>query len=372
MLRLLFFIICIALFLSCGLVFLLAKLVVVQDTAPLVAAHSQNPNVPVRFSTHNKKPQKKSVLVSQKFIKKLPTFPKKREITEDLTKLIAFEKSAFPYEGLVPESKKVFLNYEKDGRKARKTPSGRIYWADETYNDQRVLLHIPKSFDIEKPAMIVLFFHGHLAKLQRDHIKRQRLPEQISNSGANVVLVAPQLAVNARDSSPGNFWKAGMAKTFLDETSDQLAKIHGGFNAKKVFSNLPVVLIGYSGGFLPTASVLSHGKLGKRIQGVVLLDGLYNKLDVFASWIEKNRSGFFLSAYTRLTERRNEALMKKLEDKDIEIDIDLEDRIHDGQAIFIKSEEDHWNFVSQAWVKNPVQDLLSKLKGQLPNVAFVQ
>jgi hypothetical protein len=60
---------------------------------------------------------------------------------------------------------------------------------------------------------------------------------------------------------------------------------------------MPVVLVGYSGGFVSTAFSLQVGGLGSRVIGVVLLDALYGEMDKFSSWIIKNRTGFFVSAY---------------------------------------------------------------------------
>ena len=74
---------------------------------------------------------------------------------------------------------------------------GGTYWEDQTYSDQRVLLHIPKGFDPRRPALMVVFFHGNEATLERDVRNRQAVPRQITESGLNAVLVAPQFAVNA-------------------------------------------------------------------------------------------------------------------------------------------------------------------------------
>jgi len=158
-----------------------------------------------------------------------------------LTKLVALASSPFPYRGSVPRTSTPFLNVKDGVRKGRKTPSGRVYWEDKTYSDPRVLLHIPRGFDTRKPGVIVLFFHGHGATLARDVVPRQRLPEQISNSGLNAVLVAPQFAVDARDSSAGNFWKPGGTRRFLDEVAPQLAKLLGDQNAKDIFASMPEI-----------------------------------------------------------------------------------------------------------------------------------
>ena len=77
------------------------------------------------------------------------------------------------------------------------------------FGDPRVLLHIPPGFDANKPSVMIVFFHGHGATLSRDVRDRQQVPAQISASGVNAVLVAPQFAVDAADSSPGKFGDPG-------------------------------------------------------------------------------------------------------------------------------------------------------------------
>ena len=84
-------------------------------------------------------------------------------------------------------------------------------------------MHVPESFDIRKPGVIVVFFHGNGATLERDVRDRQLVPQQITDSGANAVLLAPQLAVDAADSSAGKFWQPGGLKRFIDEVGQSIS-----------------------------------------------------------------------------------------------------------------------------------------------------
>ncbi len=127
-----------------------------------------------------------------------PDLPYQRPtLKSDLTTLVSMKSSAFPYDGNNPASESPFLNISKGERRGHRSYSGRVYWQDETYNDSRVLTHIPENFDIRKPGVIVVFFHGNGATLERDVRDRQLVPRQITNSGVNAVLLAPQLAVDA-------------------------------------------------------------------------------------------------------------------------------------------------------------------------------
>ena len=76
-------------------------------------------------------------------------------------------------------------------------------------------------------GVIVVFFHGNGATLERDVRDRQMVPQQISDSGVNAVLLAPQLAVDAADSSAGKFWQQNGFKRFMDESASHLAKLYG-------------------------------------------------------------------------------------------------------------------------------------------------
>src|SRR6185295_8387071 len=236
---------------------------------------------------------------------------------EDLTTLVSMKSSAFPYFGENPRSEAAFLNVSNGERKGHRSYSGKVYWQDETYNDSRVLVHVPEHFDAKRPGVIVVFFHGNGATLERDVRDRQLVPQQISDSGVNAVLLAPQMAVDAADSSAGKFWQPGGLKRFVDESADHLARLSGDPRAAKTFANMPVVIVGYSGGFVPAAWSLEVGGLGGRVRGVFLLDAVYGELDKFESWIANNRTGFFVSAYTRSTKRHEKELMSMLKDKGI-------------------------------------------------------
>ncbi len=280
-----------------------------------------------------------------------------------LTKLVSMSSSPFPYKGLVPRTKRPFLNFRNGGRVGRKTGKGRVYWADKTYSDSRVLLHIPRGFDSGKPAVIVLFFHGHGATLARDVVARQRLPAQISDSGINAVLVAPQFAVDARDSSAGNFWKPGGTRRFLDEVAPQLARLIGDPTTKDNFARLPVVIVGYSGGYVPTAWSLANGGIGDRVKGVVLLDGLYGELNRFAKWIERDNAGFFLSAYATSTTKGNTALKGILKKRGIAYSTKLGPTLKPNSVTFVRAVKGHRDYVTRAWADNPISDLLARIPG---------
>lgn len=292
-----------------------------------------------------------------------PQVPYKRPPREDLTTLVSMKSSAFPYFGNNPASDAPFLNIAKGDRRGHRSYSGRVYWQDETYSDSRVLVHVPEHFDLRRPGVIVVFFHGNGATLQRDVRDRQMVPKQITDSGANAILLAPQMAVDAADSSAGKFWQPGGFKRFMEESATHLARLTGDPNSARAFADMPIVIVGYSGGFLPTAWSLEVGGISDRVRGVVLLDAVYGEMDKFASWIERHRSGFFVSAYTRYTARRDRELMSMLRQKGIIVAEDMDGPLRPGSVVFLETGEGitHRDYVTRAWTQDPLKDVLVKM-----------
>ena len=278
------------------------------------------------------------------------------------TKLVEFENAPFPFEGLDPRTGRPFINADPTGRPGRATRGG-FKPEDQTYADQRVLLHIPEGFDVRRPAVIVVFFHGHRATIAGDVLTRA------AGGGADFPIACQCGAGRAPircergDSSAGSFWEPELFRLFLEETSEQLALLNGEPGTTRIFDRMPVIIIGYSGGYSPTAWAIHHSSANKRLRGVVLLDALYGELDKFETWIKSDRSRFFVSAYLGSTRARNLELQRILADQNIPIRTSFEPQLRPGSVIFIAggADERHSDFVTQAWAPNPIADLLNRL-----------
>jgi hypothetical protein len=279
--------------------------------------------------------------------------------------LVAFQTAPFPYRGTVPPEGKPFLDVDAQGRLGRQSPrTGNVFWEDETYSDSRVLLYLPRHFSAAREARIVLYLHGNGSRLVRDVERRQAVLHQVQASGANVVLVAPQLAVDAADSSPGKFWQPGAFAAFLDEAAGHLARLAGRDRAPvDAFKRAPVVIVAYSGGYLPAAWALHHGGADDRIAGVVVLDGLYGEEAKFADWLARRPTAFFLSAYGPSSEAGNAALRVLLEGRTIQTLASLAGRVSAGSVTFLPVARPipHHDFVTHAWAPDPVADVLARL-----------
>lgn len=280
----------------------------------------------------------------------------------EVTQLVSFETAPFPYDGMVP-GRGPFLDTEAGGRRGHRTARGGVLWQDRTFGDDRVLVHIPAGFDPRRQAVMVVFFHGHGATLERDVRDRQRVADQIAASGANAVLVAPQFAYDARDSSAGKFWAERGFRDFLDEAGRRLSALSGDPSSARAFARMPVVLVAYSGGYVPAAWSLKDMGADSRMRGVVLLDALYGEEERFASWIGNARSAFFVSAYTRYTQGHNANLRSMLAARGIDAGSHLGESLSRGGVTFLATgaEANHQDYVTRAWADDPIRDVLARL-----------
>lgn len=287
-----------------------------------------------------------------------------RQLSQDprKLKLQPFTTAPFPYHGKLPDSDVDFLDASSGNRRGHTAPRGGIYWEDQTYYDNHVLLAIPKGYNLKAPSAIVVYFHGNGAILDRDVVQRQAIVDQLEASGLNAPLVAPQFAVDAQDSSAGRFWQPGAFPAFMAEASTRLASLYGAAKAKKVFDTVPIVLIAYSGGYNPAAYVLEDGY--SRIKGVMLLDAVFADEDKFAAWIAKHHKGaFFFSAYTKSSEPGNVALQNILQSKRIAFGTGIPTKFTLGSTNFFRTDDDveHNDFLTAAWEDWPLKGLLQRI-----------
>jgi hypothetical protein len=297
--------------------------------------------------------------------KKSPPPPPK----EAKTQLVAFNASPFPYRGFIPNTTKPFLDARDGKRRGHTSLRGDVYWEDPTYSDRRSLLYLPPAFDPARPVLIVLYLHGNGATLERDVMVRQAVPRQVADTGQNIALVAPQLAVDAADSSAGNFWRGGHFAKYLDEAAERLMRLEGNRQSGRSFNLAPVVIVAYSGGYLSTAYALERGGANHRLKGVILMDALYGDEDKFATWFAaRRRQAFLLSAYTDSTKEENATLQGLLAKRRIPFARSLPKRLSPGTAAFVATGglDMHGDFVTRAWAPDPLEKALAMIPGYAP------
>ena len=281
--------------------------------------------------------------------------------------LAEFNNSAFPYRGAIPASEdnpktRPFLDTTIDGKPGHTSPRGGVLTEDAAYNDRRVLIAASPQFNPNSPGAMVVFFHGNQATLERDVLNRQQTARQVAEADLNAVLVAPQMAVDANDSSAGNFWRPGGFAEFLDEADGKLANLYPG-SSRGAFRRMPVVIVAYSGGYLPTAFALAHGGASDRVRGVVLFDALYGEPEKFARWIESEyRNTFFVSAYSSSSKAQNLALMARLQRDGVPVQSGVPGSLGPGVVAFVDAGDvRHEEFVHYAWTADPLRDVLSRV-----------
>lgn len=279
--------------------------------------------------------------------------------------LVPFEAAPFPFRGLSPRTGKPFLDVREGERLGRNAPRGGVFWEDERYHDRRVLLSIPRGFDVRREALIVVYLHGHGATLARDVRQRQQVPRQIVESGRNAVLVAPQFAVDAADSSAGRFWEPGAFARFLGEAAANLASLHGDTRSRAAFERAPVLIAAYSGGYHALAYALAVGGATERVRGVLLFDALYGDYDKFLGWLERRPAAFFVSTFGPLVRSQNLEFQKQLTERSVPFTTSFPPHLVPGITAFLDVGADvrHNDFVTQAWSADPLKVILSRVPG---------
>jgi hypothetical protein len=275
-------------------------------------------------------------------------------------RIVSFQTSPFPFSGSIPDTGQPFLDTVIGARRGHTSPRGGVYFEDPTYADRSVLLAFPPRFEPHR-AVIVVFLHGNMARLERDVVGRQRVVTQLVASGLDAVLVAPQFAVDALDSSAGHFWDEGGFARFLDEAADRLAEMSG--RDRAAFAAMPVVLLAYSGGYNPAAAILARGGAGARVVGVILMDALYGAGDTFADWLVRSHDrAFFFSAFSPSSASENHMLQAALRDRGIAVAEGLPKRLAPGAVAFLETGPlVHNDFLTRAWVSDPVRAVLERV-----------
>ncbi len=232
------------------------------------------------------------------------------------TFLARLKSAPFPYDGVVPETGRPFFDATdpSTGERMHITRNGDRYGEAAHYRDDRVLFHIPGGAHPRTNPTIVVFFHGHLSSLQREVAGRLAVPAQIDASGRNVLLAAPQLAVDALDSSPGKLWRPGGLKRLLDEAATVLTERMGGDNDHAAtLQRAPLVLIAFSGGYKALAAGLAWGGVDDRVVGVVLLDAVFGEAERLASWLATADNAFLVGLFTPASAAGTGTLLHALE-----------------------------------------------------------
>ena len=270
---------------------------------------------------------------------------------------------ALPLRGARPRSGQPFLDVtDEDGRRGHRTARG-VLWEDVSFSDRRALVYIPKGFDARRPGLIVVFLHGHRATLERD-VQRPpegRRPDREGQRQCRADCAAVRRQRQRLQRRPLLGVPTAL-RAFLGEAGAHLARLHGDKRTRKTFATLPVVVVAYSGGYVPAAWALHKGGTDKRVLGVLMLDALYGEVHKYADSI-KHTNTFFVSAYTSSSAKGNEALQGLLADRDIPVASALPPRLVGNVAFLRTTGANHTDYVTRAWADDPIRDVLERMPG---------
>ncbi len=167
------------------------------------------------------------------------------------------------------------------------------------------------------------------------------------------------------NSSAGRFWQPGVFTQYLAEAAERLMQLYGDERVRGTFERAPVVIVAYSGGYHPAAFILQSGAIDHRIQGIILLDSPFGDLEKFADWLARRTPAFFVSAYGKATREQHGVLQRLLTDGGVGFRTALPASLTPRSVSFVASPDDvkHADFVTDAWVKDPLKVLLRRIDG---------
>lgn len=266
----------------------------------------------------------------------------------------------FPYYGKYEDTQVDFFDFTDpvSGRRFHTNHRGERYSEREHYSDGRVLFHVPLHFDPRKRFAYVLYFHALSTDIfSSDH--DYELGRQVDSSGRNVILVVPQLAKNAADSSPGKFFRRNGFRAFMGEVGGVMTSRFGK-EFKRKFSAGPILLTAFSGGYKSVAYVLDRGGVNDRVDGVFLMDALYDDVDKFHRWIGGNIGrSFLVSVYTRgKCEENMKDLLSRLPKRGIQVRVGWPQTLSRGSIHHALCDTDHMRIPLAGPPEDPLAGLL--------------
>jgi hypothetical protein len=238
--------------------------------------------------------------------------------------------------------------------------------------DDSVIVFVPRRYRFREPEGVsaLVHFHGHNTNAERAMLAHS-LREQLVDSRQNAVLVVPQLAWLAPDSSCGRLaTPRGLARLLGSALSTaaragRVALGDAGFPARAALGR--VCLSAHSGGYHAAACSLREG--GVDVSETYLFDALYAEKEVFRDWVVERRSdpatsrhklvSYFLAGAP--TEPVNQGLRLDLERSGVLVAHELKEgalsrrELSHAGAVFVRTESGH---SAVTWETNALRDVL--------------
>ncbi len=245
-------------------------------------------------------------------------------------------------------------------------------FAGNGYRDDTVIVFVPAHyrFHEDEGVATLVHMHGHNSTAERA-MAAHELREQLADSKQNAILVVPQLAVNAADSSCGKLEAPGALARLLEEAVATAAREGRSTLGDTAFPSRAglgtVCLSAHSGGYHAAACCLRAG--GVDVRETYLFDALYAEGDTFRDWVVArhgeplHRRHKLVSYFTEggATEANDRSLRSELEHKNVSCAEELQEgelSRHDlshAEAVFVRSGAWHSNVT---WETNALRDCL--------------
>jgi hypothetical protein len=148
-----------------------------------------------------------------------------------------------------------------------------------------VAVFCPARFAADRPFLIVLFFHGYESLCAcgdrrpfEASLRRHALARQLAASQRNAIIIAPRLALSAREHRRGApFPTRRRVDALLRESGTAARRLLGApstFTA--AFARAPLLLVGFSGGHHALSALAAYPDLLDRTKAVAFFDALYD------------------------------------------------------------------------------------------------
>jgi hypothetical protein len=240
------------------------------------------------------------------------------------------------------------------------------------HGDDTVIVFVPKRYRFrqEEGVSALVHFHGHNTSAERA-VAAHALREQLVDSRQNAVLIVPQLALLAADSSCGRLaLRRGLARLLgsaLSTTAREgkTALRDARFPDRATLGR--VCLSAHSGGYHAAACSLREG--GIDVSETYLFDALYAEKEVFRDWVLARRGdpatsrhklvSYFLAGAP--TEPMNHGLRSDLERNGVLVAQELREgalsrrELSHAGAVFVRTGTGH---SAVTWETNALRDVL--------------
>lgn len=243
------------------------------------------------------------------------------------------------------------------------------------YRDDTVIVFVPSHYrydedDDGEGVAALVHFHGHSTTAERA-MTAHELREQLADSRQNAILIVPQLAVMAADSSCGKLeTPGGLARLVAEAIVTTAREGRSTLGDARFPIHAPhgtVCVSAHSGGYHAAACCLRDG--GLDLRETYLFDALYSEVETFRDWVASRKGAslhrrhklvsFFVEGTS--TDANSSALRAQLDRAGVLTASELQEgelsrhELSHAAAVFLRTSLYHSNVT---WETNALRDCL--------------